>query len=329
MDISRGTALLSLLSHSVGEWLAGETACKRLGVAHTELKSLVSELRAEGYHIEFDNRRGCRYTGREDRIIPREVQRECSDIQMGRHLVVCDVVDSTNDLAWEQALHGAPEGTIVVADEQRLGRGRMGRKWLAPPGSGLLLSLVLRPPFTSARGHALTAMASVAVADTIRDHLAVPARIRWPNDIYVGNRKLAGILVEGRTLATGATFVVGIGINVNLAPEEMPPEVQQTAVSLSVACGKRLDRVELLCWLMHALERWYRDLKSNDTGRIANHWRQLSSTLGHRVALVEDGREVRGTVLDLSMDEGLIVRLDEGLTKIFRPSTVTVRHLCD
>ncbi len=329
MNIARGNALMSLLCHSAGEWLACETACRRLVVERPELESMVAELRAEGYHIEFDERRGCRYTGRDDRIIPREVQRECADLHMGRQLVVCDVVDSTNDVAWEQALHGAPEGTVVVAEEQRAGRGRMGRRWLAPAGSSLLLSVVLRPPFTSAKSHALTAMASVAVADTIRDHLAVPARIRWPNDIYVGSQKLAGILVEGRTLATGATFVVGIGINVNVYPEDMPSEVQQTAVSLSIACGRRLDRVELLCWLMHALERWYRDLKSNDSGRIANHWRQLSSTLGHRVALVEDGREARGTVLDLSMEDGLIVRLDEGLTKIFHPSTVSVRHLCD
>ena len=252
-----------------------------------------------------------------------------SSIRVGCNIIVLDRAESTNDAAWQEALKGAPEGTVIFAEEQTAGRGRMGRSWFSPPGSGLLMSVILRPNLDSTQNHLLTAMASVAAAQAMRDYLHVPARIRWPNDIFIKDRKVAGILVEGRTLATGAAFVLGIGINVNTRETDFPVELKKIATSLAIEAGHPLPRMEVARFLLRAIERGYRDLTSGDMGRIANHWRQLSSTLGHRVALVEDGHEYRGTVIDLSLEDGLIVRLDEGLTRIFHSAAVTLRHLSE
>ncbi len=320
-------AVVEFLRSHVGEWVTESCLAGQLGIELASLQAMAAELAQEGYKICVEPAKGWRFTGCEDRLIPREIQRELHTAVIGRSVAVLSSTASTNDEAWKQAGNGAAEGAVVLAEEQTAGRGRMGRSWQAPRGSGVLMSILLHPRLEIRQSHALTAMSSVAVAQSIREHLQVPARIRWPNDIFIGEHKVAGILVEGRPSSSGAQFVLGIGVNVNLGEEEFPPELQGIATSLSAATGHAVERVELVRWLLQSLDRWYRDLRSGDIGRIANHWRQLSSTLGRRVALLEDGHEFRGMVLDLCMEEGLIVRLDEGLTRIFRPATATLRHL--
>jgi BirA family biotin operon repressor/biotin-[acetyl-CoA-carboxylase] ligase len=203
----------------------------------------------------------------------------------------------------------------------------MGRSWVSPAGAGLLMSVILRPALSVQQSNLLTVMSSVAVAQAVREHLHLQARIRWPNDITVRERKVSGILVEGRSLATGSAFVIGIGLNVNTKAQDFPPDLQGVATSLATEMGEPVYRVEAARWILQSLERWYRDLRYGDYGRIARCWRRLSSTMGERVVLLENGREFRGRVLDLSMEDGLIVRLDEGVTRIFHPSTVTLRQL--
>ena len=167
----------------------------------------------------------------------------------------------------------------------------------------------------------------MAVAEALDEWPALHARIRWPNDITIRDRKVAGILVEGRSLATGAAFVLGIGLNVNTPARDFPPELRETATSLAAETGEPFDRGEVARALLASLDRWYGDLRQGEYGHIARRWRRLSSTMGERVSLLENGREFRGRVLDLSLEDGLIVRLDEGVTRIFHPSTVTLQQL--
>ena len=260
-------------------------------------------------------------------LVPGAVSRELNTAIVGRQVLCLERADSTNNAAWKEALAGAEEGTVVFAEAQTAGRGRMGRRWFSPAGSGLLLSVVLCPGLDAHQSHLITVMASVAVAEALREHAHVAARIRWPNDICVNDRKVAGILVEGRALATGATFVLGIGINVNTRRDEFPAALRESATSLAVEAGERFSRTETARLVLRSLDRWYGDLRAGDTGRIANQWRTLSSTLGQQVVLLENGREYRGTVLDLSMEDGLIVRLDHGLTRVFCTHAVTLRHV--
>lgn len=325
-SLAHKAVLATLRNHGEG-WMAATRLAARSGVDPALLERVAADLSAEGYEIERRAGKGYRFVGCADRLIAAEIARELDTGVIGGRIVSLARTASTNDVAWQEALADESEGTVVFAEEQTTGRGRMGRAWWSPAGSGVLMSVVLRPQLQVGQSHILTAMASVAVAQALREHLPIPARIRWPNDVFIADRKVAGILVEGRTLATGASFVVGIGLNVNGSEADLPPELIGVATSLAIAVGHALDRIEVARWLLRSLERWYRDLRSGDMGRIANHWRQLSSTLGHRVLLVENGHDYRGTVLDVSLEDGLIVRLDEGLTRIFRPASVTLRHL--
>ena len=320
-------AVLEALRLYEGEWVAEDVLTRRLDMAAEMLRAEVAALRTEGYEIEYSPSVGYKFDGFGDRLIPREIQRGLNTRIMGSRVVCLDSTASTNDIAWQEALAGASEGTVILAEEQTAGRGRMGRVWESPPRAGLLMSLILRPEVDPQDAHLITIVGAVAVAEALRERARLDARIRWPNDITIKDRKVAGILVEGRRLATGAVFVLGIGLNVNTLSEDLPPSLREIATSLAIESGRSLVRADVMRWLMMALERWYRDFRFGDYGRIARLWRRRSSTLGRRVLLVESGREFKGTVLDLSLEEGLIVRLDNGVTRIFHPSTVTLRQL--
>jgi len=321
------SAVLEVLREYAGRWVDVSALAQRAGVPRDGVEAAVEALRGEGYVIERRAGPGWRMVGCADRLIAREIGRELGTAVVGRRIACLERVGSTNDAAWEEALSGAEEGTVIFAEEQTAGRGRMGRRWFSPRGAGLWMSVVFRPALSVQQSHQLTAMASVAVAQAMREEFQVAARIRWPNDVYIENRKVAGILVEGRALATGVTFVVGVGVNVNAVEADFPVELQEFATSLAIETGRRVPRVDVAQFVLRSLDRWYRDLCSGDMGRIANEWRQLSSTLGRQVALAAEGHEYRGTVLDLSMEDGLIVRLDSGLTRVFRGNSVTLRHL--
>jgi BirA family biotin operon repressor/biotin-[acetyl-CoA-carboxylase] ligase len=318
--------LLEVLRRQDGEWIAWDRLAGHASVSIESLKPAVESLARDGYRVECDPVSGCRLLGCDDRLIADEIARGLGTTLVGRRITVLESTTSTNDVAWENALAEAEDGTTVLAEEQTAGRGRMGRSWVAPRRSSVLMSVLLRPEIDVRESHLVTVMAAVAVAQAIREHAGLHARIRWPNDITVKERKLAGILVEGRSLAAGSAFVVGIGLNVNTPPEQFPAALREIATSLSAEAGAPVSRIEAAKWVLKAMDRWYRDLRFGDYGRIARSWRRFSSTMGERVVLLENGREYRGRVLDLSLEEGLIVRLDEGVTRIFHPSTVSLRH---
>ena len=320
-------ALLDALRAHTGEWVTEPDLAERIGCTPPDLEQGVEALRAEGYRIESCRSLGYRLLGYGDRLIAQEIMRGLGTRVVGRRVIVLDRTASTNDVAWNEARSGVPEGLVIFSEHQTAGRGRMGRVWNAPPRKALLMSVILRPELDVRQGSLLTVMSAVAVAQALADHLRLQARIRWPNDITIKGRKVAGILVEGRTLPGGAAFVVGIGLNVNAGPEDFSPEVREAATSLAIELQQSADRMDVARWVLRALERWYRDVRFGDYGRIAQRWRELSSTLGQRVVLMADGHEFKGRVLDLSLEDGLIVRLDEGVTKVFHPSTVTLRQI--
>lgn len=320
-------ALLAALRAGNGRWVGCRALAERLCATEADVSRAVEALQRDGYRIEHCLPLGYRLVELENRVIASKVRRQLDSRIIGRRVITLERVTSTNDIAWREALMGASEGTVVLAEEQTAGRGRMGRIWHSAPGTGLLMSVILRPEVDAQQAHLITVMGAVAVAQALRKYLRVQARIRWPNDITIKDRKVAGVLVEGRTLATGSVFVIGIGVNVNAQAGDFPPELREAATSVAIELGHPVARLDVAQWTLLTLERWYRDFRSGDYGRIATVWRQLSSTLGRRVALLENGREFKGTVLDLSLEEGLIVRLDEGVTRIVHASTATLRQL--
>lgn len=190
-----------------------------------------------------------------DRLIAEELRAAMQGGPIGNEILVVEQADSTNDVAWEAAQRGAPEGFVVFAERQTAGRGQYGRRWESAPYLGLWLSILLRPVITLRESPRLTSLLADLVAATIIEETGCAATIKPPNDIYVNGRKVAGILVEGRTEKNGSYVAVGgIGINVNQSNADFPEELRASAGSLAMATGRKINRTRLAIALMRKLE---------------------------------------------------------------------------
>ena len=196
---------------------------------------------------------------RADRLVAADLRAALGDCRVGNQVVVVDEANSTNDLAWEAAARGAPEGFVVFAERQKAGRGQYGRRWESAPYQGLWFSILLRPRITLNESPQLTLLLARAAAATIREEVACAVLIKAPNDIYVAGRKVAGVVVEGRTGSDKSYIAVaGMGINVNQTADDFPPQLQATAGSLRMATGKQIPRGPLAIALLRKLETEYR-----------------------------------------------------------------------
>lgn len=189
-----------------------------------------------------------------DRLIAAELRAGLEGCRIGHEIIVVEEARSTNDLAWEAAERGTPEGFVVFAERQTAGRGQYGRRWESAPYQGLWLSILLRPALTLRESPQLTSLLAEVVAQTVTEESGCPATIKPPNDIYIAGRKVAGVLVEGRTARDGTYLAVaGIGLNVNQAIEDFPEELRVTAGSLAMVTGRRIDRARIAIALLRNL----------------------------------------------------------------------------
>ena len=216
---------------------------------------------------------------------------------IGRRIEHLPRVGSTNDRARELAAAGEPEGLVVVADEQTLGRGRGGRVWHSAPGLGLYVSVLLRPRIPPAAIPGISLVAAVAGIDALRETSGLPVRIKWPNDLVLldaqeRKRKLGGVLTEGRAGIDGVRdVVVGLGINVNHTPEDFPPELRARATSLRIETGRPVDRGEVLKRMLCSLDQWYRAWTREGGGPVLAAYRERAVDLRGRAVRVRAGEE--------------------------------------
>ena len=195
---------------------------------------------------------------RSDRLVADELRATLGECRVGSQLVVVEETCSTNDLAWEAEARGAPEGFVVFAERQTAGRGQYGRRWESAPYQGVWFSVLLRPRITLGESPQLTSLLAGVVAATIFEETGCAASIKAPNDIYVADRKIAGVLVEGRTASDGRyVAVAGLGVNVNQTLEDFPAELRVTAGSLRMATGREIQRSHLAVALLRKLEADY------------------------------------------------------------------------
>jgi BirA family biotin operon repressor/biotin-[acetyl-CoA-carboxylase] ligase len=227
---------------------------------------------------------------------------------------VVAALPSTMARAAELAEAGAPEGATVVADAQSAGRGRLGRSWVAAPGTSLLVTVVLRPSLPPARAWLVSAAAGVALADATKALVAVAVTLKWPNDLEAGGRKVAGMLAEARSDGGRLRWVLlGLGVNVGQGPDDFPAELAGRATSLSLAAGRAVDRVALLAGWAERFATGYRALAAGAAGPTLAAYQARLGTLGRQVrAEVLGGEEVTGVAVGLGADGGLVIRTPAG-----------------
>lgn len=247
--------------------------------------------------------------------------------RFGRWVHYFERTGSTNDVARSLAVEGAPEGTLVIAEEQAAGRGRLGRSWLAPARSCLLMSLILRPSVPATQGFRATMLCAVAAAMAVERVCEVRPAVKWPNDLLLGGKKLAGVLSEASAVESRLDWVVvGVGLNVNFDPA-LYPEIAATATSLQAELGREVSRLGLLRTFLEELEAGYRYLAPAAGGhdRLWEEWKGRLDTLGRQVTVTEGDRRVSGLAEDVLPDGSLVLRRDDGSTLAIAVGDVTLR----
>lgn len=231
--------ILEVLHASDGEWVSGEELSRKLEMSRAAVSKHMRLIREAGYPVESMTRRGYRLSGDADSLRPEAVRHGLATDVLGQGQIVhLQTTPSTNMEARVLAERGAPEGTVVLADEQTAGRGRQGRPWLSPSGGGVYMSVVLRPACEPQAVPVLTLMAVVAVTQAVRSLAGVPAVAKWPNDVLAYGRKMSGVLIEAGLVADTLDYAVaGIGINVNTVTSELPEEVASISLSLKQAAA--------------------------------------------------------------------------------------------
>ncbi len=329
--MSRGT-VLELLRGGGGEFLSGEELSRRLGLSRAAVWKAVDALRREGYVIEARTGLGYRLAAAPDAMTEAEIRSFLGETALvGRELRCFDSLDSTNLQAKRLAQEGAPDGTVVTAELQTAGRGRMDRSFQSPRGKGVYLTALLRPGLPPERLLPLTAMAGVAVCGAVEELCGVRPGLKWPNDPVLGGKKLCGILTELSLEAeTGRVqhLVLGVGVNVGQRPEDFSPEVAEMATSLSVALGRSVSRPALAAAEIRALDRLYADLLAGDLAAYLAAYRRDCVNLGKTVQLISpDGGRETAKALDVDDDFSLVVRTAAGEVKAVRSGEVSVRGM--
>ena len=301
--------LYILLREHLGDYLSADQISRNLGADWDYVQLLLDNLQRAGATIECHPVLGYRLDQLPDSLLACEVGYELETRCFGKQVQIYQEVDSTNDEVRQLAEQGAPEGSLVIAEGQRAGRGRRGRNWHSPPGTGLWCSLLAYPHAQTSLGF-LTLLFGVAIARAIRLHCGACAVLKWPNDILLGGRKVAGILCELHATATGpAPLVAGFGINVN--QEDFPLELRASATSIYLHTAQKFQRAALLKRLLREIEQDYLCAAAGGEELIMDQARSFSSTLGRFVRVETDERKMGGYAVDLDAS-GALILADEG-----------------
>lgn len=318
--------VLLLLKEKYPGYVSGEEISRMLGVSRTAVWKHMRRLKEKGYEIESHSKIGYRLVNSPDKLDENELSGLLTGKIIGQSLIYRESVGSTNELAKELALGGAVEGTVVVAEEQTMGKGRRGRTWYSPAGKGLWFTVILRPPISPADAAKLTLVTAVAVTKIIREMTGLPAGIKWPNDVLVSGRKAAGILTEmSAEIETVNHLVIGIGVNFNLDPGAIPSELAEIATSVTRAGVETVSRAALLAGILNNLDDLYQDFLNGNFPHILSAWKEMSVTLNRQVKVESIGMSEEGMAIDIDEDGALLLQIKDGTIKKVLAGDVSLR----
>ena len=315
---------VSLLQSETG-YISGQTLAKKSGISRSAVWKQIRALRRYGYTVESRHGLGYRLSGLTDMPVPWELEKILQTRFVGRHVVFRETADSTQSLALALASKPDSHGAVVIAEQQKSGRGRQKRKWLSPKG-GVWLSVVLKPSIPTARITLLPFVAALAVCDAIRA-TGLDARLKWPNDVMISGKKVAGILLDISAEADHVNHaVIGIGINANVDAAAISARLEgQKITSISDELGRPASRLELTKALLENLERYYLEMEQRGAGAILQKWKEKSDMMGRKVAVTQCGRTTNGVAGDVNDDGSLLLRTPDGDVNVVS-GDITVRY---
>jgi BirA family biotin operon repressor/biotin-[acetyl-CoA-carboxylase] ligase len=312
-------------------FVSGEEMSRRLGITRAAFWKKIKALREKGYVIEGSTAKGYRLIKTPEFSV--EELKILVKGDFGKEIIFRESLDSTNTLAMELAEKGGrhgTHGTVVIADRQLKGKGRLGRTWFSPPQCNIYMSVIVRPEIEPKDATLLTIMSAISCARAVRNSTGIEVKIKWPNDLMVSERKLGGILAEMKSDQDRIVFaVIGIGINVNSSLDAFPPEVRAVAASVMEELREKgysrdISRTLIIAAILNELERWFKVLIKGGRIQLINEWKKLSSTLGRKVKVVSGKDTFSGIAEDIDDEGMLILRLPSGGLKKISAGDVTM-----
>jgi BirA family biotin operon repressor/biotin-[acetyl-CoA-carboxylase] ligase len=306
--------LLSLLRLQKG-YISGKTLAKEIGISTSGISKRIKILRKFGYNIESRHRKGYRIADVTNLPLPWELRNVLDTLFVGKDKIIYRLTThSTQNLAILLAEENpSSDGIVVIAGQQKSGRGRQNRKWVSPKG-GIWLSVVLRPRISTSKITLLSFTAALAVYDAIKKTTQLDPKLRWPNDVTICGKKVAGILIDISMEAEGINYaVIGIGINANVDSLAISSNLEKGVkiTSLSDELGHDTNTLELTKVILERLEYYYMKLKRCAPCTIIEEWKKNSDILDQKVALMQNNRIIRGIAVDVKNDGSLLVRTDD------------------
>jgi BirA family biotin operon repressor/biotin-[acetyl-CoA-carboxylase] ligase len=312
--MSLDAQILRALRASGDQPISGADLSHQLGVSRAAVWARVEELRSLGYEIEASPHFGYKLATVPDVLHADDLMSRLGKTRViGRDIRVFKETTSTNDIVEKFARDGVKEGVVVFAESQTKGRGRLGRKWLSPAKKGLWFSILLRPDLRPHEITRLTVASATALRRAIESKTGLAPEIKWPNDILLHGKKVAGILTELNAELDRVKYVIiGIGVDVNLTARDLPPELKKIATSLKIESGKAISRAELAIFILRELDADYHRICSDEFESIAEEWEKHCKTIGQEVVIRTGSREIRGRAESLAEDGALLLRTEHG-----------------
>ena len=318
--------ILRLLRSADG-YISGQELCNRFGVSRTAVWKAINQLKEAGYEIEAQQNKGYRLMAAPDLMSEAEIKSLMHTEWVAKEVLYFDTIDSTNTKAQELAEKGYPSGTLVVADKQESGKGRRGRSWVSPSGTGIFMTLMIKPDINPNNASMLTLVAALAVAKAITSVTGEEAMIKWPNDIVVNSKKVCGILTEMNAQFDYINHIV-VGIGINVHNESFPEEISQMASSLMIeAGGKRFHRAQIIAETMSYFEQYYDTfLKTQDLSALVREYDELLVNRNKSVRVLDPKEPFDGKAMGITPKGELIVDTWES-RKLVSSGEVSVRGI--
>ncbi|OKL37969.1 biotin--[acetyl-CoA-carboxylase] ligase [Domibacillus mangrovi] len=308
MQSSVKHTLLETFSKADGEFVSGQALADRIGCSRTAVWKHIESLRQEGFELEVVRKKGYRITSKPDKVSENELLIGLETNRLGKRIVFKESVESTQKEA-HQIAEEAEEGTLVIAEEQTAGRGRMARTWKSPKYTGIWMSLILKPELPPFKAPQFTLITAVAVTEAIRDVAGVMPSIKWPNDLLLNGKKITGILTELQADSDQIrSIIIGIGVNVN--QPEFPEELAEIATSISIEKGETVSRAKIVQAIMKKLETYYDEYTMNGFSLIKEKWESYAISIGRHIIARTVTGTIRGKALGIT-DEGVLKLEDE------------------
>ena len=318
--------ILRLLRSADG-YISGQELCNRFGVSRTAVWKAINQLKEAGYEIEAQQNKGYRLMAAPDLMTEAEIKSLMHTEWVAKEVLYFDTIDSTNTKAQELAEKGYPSGTLVVADKQESGKGRRGRSWVSPSGTGIFMTLMIKPDINPNNASMLTLVAALAVAKAITSVTGEEALIKWPNDIVINGKKVCGILTEMNAQFDYINHIV-VGIGINVHNESFPEEISQMASSLMIeAGGKRFHRAQIIAETMSYFEQYYDTfLKTQDLSALVREYDKLLVNRNKSVRVLDPKEPFDGKAMGITPNGELIVDTWES-RKLVSSGEVSVRGI--